>query len=678
MGKRKQPSQPNSQEPQKISSTERGIALGLVCVVVIVFIFVLLYPTAMDSGKLAIVRFFAAFLSGLSGYLFAGDLGLEARLPISKVTLRATGAFAAFVIVLSLFFVGLPNPDNTNKINPGSSIKARYLTTVNDYPTLALTLLKPSINDKFISAVLSEILGTERTPAVYTKSPAFESIEKFKLETGNEKTIHEQNRYQYLLYKQGSEALSSIKAIDLAKKQPSKRNFQMEMYKGEDSTYAFHYAPVSLPLQQNEEDSKFTIILKRLISQSKKDSLVAQFPQLSAFSEQGIRDDYSYKFSPSLKSDWIEKIIRNNPNFRGFFTFLYPYAKNLNEVYQFLLGCRETRDLIDRLMPSPYVKFLDIENTSEAVVRLDSISVQEVQRNPYELTTVDNREKVFQVSSRKSLSLDMSVAPKEHLFIPVEFGFDTSSQTKKLKSFYEVSTDEYKRDLKLTQLYMAQPTLEQKYNSLCGRGLKSIESSIECLKTLSSSMSFTQSFVEKIESLDRVLERIPKQIAVGSIWVVESISINNANIKIPSPKQEPPFLIQAVFNEGSCPYLLVYNPEKKDWVEFGTIITGRNSKSLQGYDELFIGQPSGENIRIKIEEREKEISYIDSIALAYIDPSTNDIRRIYSTQPNLSKVDGQYIVLEQGKSLELSFKNLIPPGTSNIKLEVNGYYKVVE
>ena len=63
----------------------------------------------MDGGTLAIVRFLAATFAGISGYLFSGNLGLEASVPLNRTQIRATGAFAAFVLVLFLFFVGVPS-----------------------------------------------------------------------------------------------------------------------------------------------------------------------------------------------------------------------------------------------------------------------------------------------------------------------------------------------------------------------------------------------------------------------------------------------------------------------------------------------------------------------------------------------------------------------------------------
>ena len=63
----------------------------------------------MSNGTLAIIRFLAAIFAGISAYFFTGGLGLEAKIPFSKTQLKATGAFAAFIVVLLIFFYGIPN-----------------------------------------------------------------------------------------------------------------------------------------------------------------------------------------------------------------------------------------------------------------------------------------------------------------------------------------------------------------------------------------------------------------------------------------------------------------------------------------------------------------------------------------------------------------------------------------
>ncbi|MGF1938707.1 MAG: COR domain-containing protein [Nostoc sp. ChiQUE02] len=107
----------------QISPAERGIALAMALAVLIVFIVLVLNPRAMEGGTLAIVRFLAAAFAGISGYLLTGSLNLEAHVPLSKTNIKATGAFAAFVLVLLLFFYGVPASENSDKPKPISDAK---------------------------------------------------------------------------------------------------------------------------------------------------------------------------------------------------------------------------------------------------------------------------------------------------------------------------------------------------------------------------------------------------------------------------------------------------------------------------------------------------------------------------------------------------------------------------
>ncbi|MBN4000764.1 COR domain-containing protein [Nostoc sp. LPT] len=107
----------------QISPAERGIALAMALAVLIVFIVLVLNPRAMEGGTLAIIRFLAAAFAGISGYLLTGSLGLEAYVPLSKTNIKATGAFAAFVLVLLLFFYGVPASENSDKPKPISDAK---------------------------------------------------------------------------------------------------------------------------------------------------------------------------------------------------------------------------------------------------------------------------------------------------------------------------------------------------------------------------------------------------------------------------------------------------------------------------------------------------------------------------------------------------------------------------
>lgn len=160
--------------PPQVSSTERGIALVFALAVLVTLIILVLNPRVMDGGTLAIVRFLAATFAGISGYLFSGNLGLEANLPLNKTQIRATGAFASFVLVLFLFFVGVPSsPDSTRDSSQNNDTQqfnwltyepiASLDTLINNFnlPTgqnnLSLIFIAPSWNIDFSFLVSKDV-----------------------------------------------------------------------------------------------------------------------------------------------------------------------------------------------------------------------------------------------------------------------------------------------------------------------------------------------------------------------------------------------------------------------------------------------------------------------------------------------------------------------------------------
>ena len=111
---------PEPNPSPRVSTAERGVALACAVAVLVTFIVLVLNPRSMDSGTLAIVRFLAATFAGIAGYLFAGivDLKTILKIPGSQTQVRATGAFAAFVLVFLIFFYGVPSSsDSPEDIN---------------------------------------------------------------------------------------------------------------------------------------------------------------------------------------------------------------------------------------------------------------------------------------------------------------------------------------------------------------------------------------------------------------------------------------------------------------------------------------------------------------------------------------------------------------------------------
>jgi branched-chain amino acid transport system substrate-binding protein len=95
-----------SKNPQ---TWERVVALFFAGSVIATFIIYIFYPPIRSNLTTAsLVRFLASLVAGYSGYIFAGELGLEGRIPFGKAWIKATGGFAAFAMVLFLFYYGVP------------------------------------------------------------------------------------------------------------------------------------------------------------------------------------------------------------------------------------------------------------------------------------------------------------------------------------------------------------------------------------------------------------------------------------------------------------------------------------------------------------------------------------------------------------------------------------------
>jgi len=657
----------------RISPIEKGIAYALAVAVVVVLIALVLYPRVMNDGTLAIVRFLAALAGGLSASLFLGEV--QAQGNIRKVLIRASGGFAMFIIILLLFFYGIPR-SNSSQEKP---ISLRYLTGVNDYPTLTLSLLSPDINDAITLRVLSQFLGIENPPTVHSANPVFESIEKFKLETGNENTISTQNEYQYLLYSMNDNGSMVSDGIDLLNPDRSfdtQDGFEVA-FKGEDDTYMFHYAPISLPLQLNRDSAKYTTFIE-----GQRNNFIVQYPKLDELSRFGIKDDFSYEINSSLKDTWIRKVIQENPDVRGFFAFAYPYTKSIEEFVSIVMDCRSLGDLVERLMPSPYVRFLDIENVSSTPITLDSIWFKIAELDSYKLTPVDNRSLLFKDAIKKDQSFGIQIKPKHHLFIPIEFGFDTKPQK---EIFNLVSPGIFEeQQASLEKIIIAKPVSSLEYSSYERCLSASREMSIsdfedtihnECIKFIAQASEIGNAFKQSLSAPETLIQKIPRRFSVGSIISITSLQINGNSIPVPPPQNNPEFIISSMFNEGSCPYLLVYEPDQESWFDLGTVIRNRRAKIFQGTDKYYLGNKIR---RIKLEEREAEVSYIDSIEFLFEDSVNGKIQEVSSTIPSLSKIDGNYVVLQQGSTFQIDFSEIVPPSAVNIQVKINGYYEAIQ
>ncbi|UBF23777.1 hypothetical protein K9N68_18625 [Kovacikia minuta CCNUW1] len=690
----------------KISPTERGIGLALAVAVLLTFIVLVLNPRSMDGGTMAIVRFLAATFAGIAGYLFSGNLGLEAKIPWSKTQIRATGAFAAFVLVLFLFFVGVPGLDDTDKSKHGtdssgteqsrSPISVQYWIGFNGYPTLTLSFLNQKFDSEVISQILSEVFATDKRPIIHSENPVFKNIEKFIRESRNQDTLIRVNKEneQLTYYSNNPKVLkkkddgNSGKKLNINNNDGSIKRSRSNLIPAdrivyESETDNFHFASLLMPFQAANEEAKYTSLVIDKYVETGSEYRIVQFPKLSSFNKLAILDDWSGEDVNTSNNIWIKRLIEGNPSSRGFFAFVYYLKKSLTVNQE--KGCGSDpipESWVWRYMPSPYVMFLDIENKNSSVIQIGSVDIGLLEKSSYELTPTDRRSSLASIYSKQTQAFDMPLQPNQHLFIPIEFGFDTESQRKAFEEFENIPQSSSKEgietvdDVTSTEIYIGKPLSKQKYiESGCDKD--GLSGSHKCIETSSQKVSLRKDFISKLESLEEVLNRVPKRFAVGSILSVSSIEIDGRKIDIRPPKDEAnlsiPFKRTAI-RGLSCPHLLVFSPYQERWFYLGTVITGRNSKYLKSYDHRNLDIKAS---KIRLEEREKEVSYIDSIAIEFTDPKTQSPRKVSPPIPELLYVDEKYLTLNQGDSFEINLGNMVPPGATNLKFEINGYYETL-
>ena len=180
-------------------------------------------------------------------------------------------------------------------------------------------------------------------------------------------------------------------------------------------------------------------------------------------------------------------------------------------------------------------------------------------------------------------------------------------------------------------------------------------------------------FIVNSQTKENLSTKIPNRFAVSSIGNLVSIRINGKDVQADNPLNDSRFSMSAYFAYGSCPYLMVYDSEKGYWIDLGNIIVGRWNKQSKDYETYSLGDhPS----KFRIEEREQEVTYLNSISILYTDSQTKQDRTIKSKILELSHLDNKYIVLRQNENLEVDIEEILPANASNVRIQINGYYKV--
>jgi hypothetical protein len=121
--------------------------------------------------------------------------------------------------------------------------------------------------------------------------------------------------------------------------------------------------------------------------------------------------------------------------------------------------------------------------------------------------------------------------------------------------------------------------------------------------------------------------------------------------------------------KGSCPYLLSWNDDERDWTELGKVLDRFRDPDNEQSETVTI---SGLSTRFRLEEREAEVATVDRAELV--------LTLLDGTQVAASAVRGSMLPLRifWGQGREFVFS--VPPDisahdVSNTRLTLTGYYQ---
>lgn len=556
-------------------------------------------------------------------------------------------------------------------------IEYRHLTGVNEYPTLSF--LEDELPQKLMT-----ILGINNTPIIYRGNSILSSLERFANESNNKYlltykfvganitySINNNNltrRGTQSSHFDGSEGIN--KSVYNTSKEvftQSQENFEKHTldYAREDKN--FEFAPVSANFENIEEEAVWTSILEDEYSQNY--GTILHYPKLS-------------KIHLTRRADtWIKNIIKINPHVRGFILFSYLYIQSLEQ--QFGMCSFNLESLVSCIPPNPYIRFVDIKNIQNKAIKIESISFNIIEKNDYELTNLTDRTQLLSNGKKVTQKINILLNPQNHLLIPIEFGFDTESHAKMFK-YYSQQMPENLASFISKKLYVAKmPDDNSDFNNIVedldSRNINISDiyySSPEQINQLiCDEVQFSEKFAAEIKTPEDLFTSIPRRFAVGSFMDVTSLKINGQDIKIDTPSDIPLFSMSVYFAYGSCPYLLIYNFKKGYWIDCGTILYGKEDKKLEGTEVYNLGRDIS---KIKIEERDKEVTYIKSLSIIFTEENTNKIQEIYPQSiQRIIKAQG-CLILKQRQFIVIDLENILPENAVDIKLKISGYYEITQ
>jgi len=485
-----------------------------------------------------------------------------------------------------------------------------------------------------VSALTPEMrakLGLHGHIAIVKQSPVYDAIQRylddasvrnFFVEAGKEGTITSS-------VNDGQSTFSSFVRPDKSSEQEtqrqSSRQFERDGIIDENSGYTTaDLAQAIKPFSTNIEDAMFTSY-----SRNGANGWVDQYPALSSIKS------YNQQFRPSgdrtskgqpSPNPWLSAIIQANPNLRGLIGYRY-YFDTTPDLSR-RGGCGVPTNVVRQFIPyAKFIVFNPNQDSASQPLRF-KLTLNRADKTPYAISSAENP------SSRSTRSLDINahstLKAGTSLILPVEFGFQ-----------YIAGNDTPEPQPWINPVFV---------RSVRGENLESLK--------------LTAPFVAAMKTNERQIP-ISHRLLVGS--TIDRVSVASAQ---PLNDQKVAVLnMSHMMGIGSCPFLVYYDRSNKYWVDYGTVLVDRKDKTLQGEEIHLIRRDVS---KIRIEEREDEVTSIDSISLAYRDAKGQEII-LKAQDPQLQHTDGQYATLRKGDRLEIVFSAL-PPGVSDVSVRINGYY----
>jgi len=545
----------------------------------------------------------------------------------------------------------------------------RHLTSINEYSVLGF------LNEEFPYKLL-EILRIEGTPLIYQNS-VLECVERFAIESGNSDIINSSYHatsgvvISYCINQRGRTFLGTVQRglssrperLDVFDQ--IREDYENDTLRFDTEHQEFFYSPVHIPFQAEIENAKWTCLCRRRDS-NKLNGWIYQYPELGRVLNQGVRDLDS---APRTSDQWIQEVARQNPLCRGFLLYQYQFISDADDSF---LGCGIPAIGVTRQAPSPYLRFAHIRNESGKPVNFESLQIRHLKNHHHQLTDVTNRSEILKQGEIIDEEVNIMLLPGQDILIPIEFGFDTKSHLKYTSGVEDRSSPEGMMDELL--VLIAKPVSIETLNSIPrSDDLRSREQINQ--QYLADWTHLSQEFTSQTKSISDLKYNSPKRFAVGSFFDIKSIKFDGKDLAISSPNDNSKISISTYFQYGSCPYLITFNSRKGYWIERGTILYGRQNEQMEAGEIYAIDE---ETSRIKIEERDREITLLSSLSLIYIDQNSGSQCVVKCLTSNIPRNSKGYYLLHEGESIELDINNLLPKTASKIQLKVVGYYEILK